>query len=191
MVFQEPAKFPIYKTVLLGNGGVGKTSLRKRFIGEKFIGDYKITIGADFAIRQVTLEPTKKEVIFQIWDLAGQARFETIRRVYYQGAHGALMVFDVTQMESFENTPQWINECWKHSGHKRIPLILLGNKIDLRGTVPDPAYVSTKQGERLAQELGKILKFPVWYFETSALTGENVSDAFQALGQLIEKYREI
>lgn len=179
---------PTFKTVLLGDGAVGKTCLRERFMGKEFSADYYMTIGADFAVKKVVLPEFNKTVVFQIWDLAGQPRFEAVRGLYYQGSHGALLIFDVTRRESFENTPFWIQECWKNAGRRKVPLVMLGNKCDLRDHFD--FCVSEKEGLALAEKLSEILGFPVPYLETSALSGLNVSNAFISLGEIIEKYKD-
>ncbi|MFX1536022.1 MAG: GTP-binding protein [Promethearchaeota archaeon] len=188
MSYRRRHRMPTYKAVLLGDGAVGKTSLRERFMGKDFTGEYTMTIGADFAAKPVTIEASDKKIMFQIWDLAGQPRFEAVRSVYYQGSHGALLVYDVTRRDSFNNTPKWIMECWKNSGRLKVPLVVLSNKSDLRNQFS--GCVTEREGRALAKEISKILKFPVPYFETSALTGLNVDKAFASLGKIIEDYRE-
>ncbi|MFW9917310.1 MAG: GTP-binding protein [Candidatus Thorarchaeota archaeon] len=178
---------PVYKITLLGDGAVGKTSLRDRFMRKPIPGDYLMTIGADFAAK--TVEIRNKAVKFQIWDLAGQPRFESVREPYYKGTVGGLLVFDVTRPTSFESTPSWIKEIWKHNGKGRIPLVLLGNKIDLRSSVEPSIY--PVHGEALAAEFSKFCVkegFKVPYIETSAKTGENVDRAFQILGEIITDF---
>ncbi|MFX0113800.1 MAG: GTP-binding protein [Candidatus Hodarchaeota archaeon] len=179
----------VCKITLLGDGAVGKTALRDRFLGKEFKGTYTMTIGADFASKQLMLDG--QELKFQIWDLAGQPRFKAVREAYYRGAVGALLVFDVVRPPSFENTPTWIMEAWKHNGKGRIPIVVLGNKIDLRPTQPEPLQIQTKQGVALASELTKMTRhygFDVHFLETSALTGENVEEAFHLLARSILSY---
>jgi small GTP-binding protein len=178
---------PVYKICLLGDGAVGKTSLRDRFMGKPLPGDYLLTIGADFAAKAA--EVRNKTVKFQIWDLAGQPRFESVREPYYKGTLGGLLVFDVTRPDSFESTPSWIKELWKHNGKGRIPLVLLGNKIDLRDSIQPSIHIV--HGEALAREFSKFCVkdgFKVPYIETSAKTGENVEQAFRILGEAIVDY---
>ncbi len=178
---------PIFKIALLGDGAVGKTSLRNRFMGKPLPGKYLMTIGAEFAIK--SLEIRNKPVKFQIWDLAGQPRFESVREPYYKGTLGGLLVFDVTRPESFENSPSWIKELWENNGRGKIPLVLLGNKIDLRDSVKPSIY--PVHGEGLAAEFSKFCvkeSFEVPYIETSAKTGENVDRAFQILGEAILEF---
>ncbi|MFQ5979011.1 MAG: GTP-binding protein [Candidatus Heimdallarchaeota archaeon] len=179
----------VCKITLLGDGAVGKTALRNRFLGKEFTGTYTMTIGADFASKKLALE--EQELKFQIWDLAGQPRFKAVREAYYRGAVGALLIYDVVRPSSFENTPTWIMEAWKHNGKGRIPIVVLGNKIDLRPTQPEALQIKTEQGQALAEELSTMTSsfgFNVHFLETSAATGENVEEAFNLLGENILSY---
>ncbi len=116
------------KLVLCGDGAVGKTALRERYLGRGFSQSYLQTIGADFATtdKDLNIDGKNKSVQYQIWDLAGQNEFQSIRGSYYEGCFGSLMVFDVTRPESFNNLPNWINELWDNSGKGAVPIVLLG-----------------------------------------------------------------
>ncbi len=166
----------ILKLVLLGDGAVGKTTMRRQFLGEGFKAGYSATIGADFAIKRINLENYR--LTFQIWDLAGQQRFAAVRELYYRGSRGALLVFDVTNPSSFNNLPSWLEELWKKAG--RVPMILCGNKIDLRAEVPKS--IAPELGQEYARRLSEALGYEVPYIETSAKTGEKVNEAFFLLG---------
>ncbi len=166
----------ILKLVLLGDGAVGKTTMRRQFLGEGFKAGYSATIGADFAIKRINLENYR--LTFQIWDLAGQQRFAAVRELYYRGSRGALLVFDVTNPSSFNNLPTWLEELWKKAG--RVPMILCGNKIDLRSEVPKS--IAPELGQEYARRLSEALGYEVPYIETSAKTGEKVNEAFFMLG---------
>ncbi len=120
------------KISLLGDGAVGKTSLRNRFMGRGFRTEHLMTIGADFAAHEFPVDGNK--TTFQIWDLAGQDSFKTVRARFFNGSMGALMVFDVTRKDSFMNVTKWITELWNNSGRGVVPVILLGNKADLRSS---------------------------------------------------------
>lgn len=188
----EPRKTADFfmKLVLCGDGAVGKTALRERFLGKGFSSSYLMTIGADFASKDAIL-PSGHSVKYQIWDLAGQQEFVAVRGTYYEGCLGALMVFDLTRPGSFENIPTWINELWKSNKRGPIPLILLGNKYDLVDKVPDS--VSDGAIEIFIAKLNEKTRkygFEVPYFNTSALTGLNVEDAFISVGEQVAKWIE-
>ena len=165
----------IFKIVLLGDGAVGKTALRTRYLGEGFKKSYSMTIGADFAVKRVNLDG--HEIVAQIWDLAGQIRFQSVREVYYQGATGALLVFDITRGETFENIPNWITELLENNNNRVVPMVLIGNKSDLR----DENSITTESALEYATELSKWAGFEIPYFETSALDGSGVEEAFLTL----------
>lgn len=177
------------KICLLGDGSVGKTALRQRFMGKSFSGRYLMTIGADFAIKTIDVEDNT--IKFQIWDLAGQPRFSVVRSLYYRGSMGALLVFDVTRRDSFDNIMLWVNELWEHSGKKKVPMVVLGNKVDLRDTFPEG--VTQQDGQDLARNLSETCTdagFSVNYIETSAKTNQNVVRAFSLLGENILRFME-
>ncbi|MFW9994761.1 MAG: Rab family GTPase [Candidatus Odinarchaeota archaeon] len=179
----------LLKIALIGDGAVGKTALRERFIGRPFKTNYMMTIGADFATFKTNVYG--REIKYQIWDLAGQPRFQSVRTLYYRGTMGAIMVYDVTRVETFQNTPMWIEECFKNSGKGAIPLILLANKVDLREDIY--GSLQPEHGRALAEEMAKITEskgFDCPYFETSAKTGQNVDVAFKTLGKMILDYIE-
>lgn len=182
----------LIKVVLVGDGAVGKTALRERFLGKDFSTSYLMTIGADFAVKETELS-NGLQIKFQIWDLAGQPRFESVRELYYRGASGALLIFDVTRRESFDNQRYWIRELWKNNGKGPVPLVVLGNKIDLREQNPDEDSISNEEGLVWAETLSAECAqhgFSVTYLETSALTGMNVDLSFGMLGQTIEAFLE-
>ena len=179
----------LMKIVLAGDGAVGKTALRERYLGKGFSSNYMMTIGADFALKEAIIR--EKSIKFQIWDLAGQPRFGTVRSVYYYGCLGALLVFDVTRPDTFTNLESWIEEIFKHNGKNEIPVVLLGNKADLRDQFPN--HVTDSQAEEYAAKLSERTQragFPVRYMSTSAKTGLNVSAAFDMLGNVYLDYVE-
>jgi small GTP-binding protein len=180
--------------VLIGDGGVGKTAIRERYLGQGFESQYVMTIGADFAMQDDIING--KKVRYQIWDLAGQDRFDGVRNVYYRGTHGALLVFDVTRPDSYFSIPKWVKELWGHNGKSKIPVILVANKIDLRESSSES--ISAEQGRHMAEKLTKLTSkegFACHYIETSAKTGEKVQDAFSLLTEnvmfLAEKRNKI
>jgi small GTP-binding protein len=159
-----------YKIVMLGDGAVGKTAMTTRFTQNFFDSDYKRTIGSDFAIKRLTLEDIDARVTLQVWDLAGQPRFESVRAGFYRGARGGLLLYDVTRRRTFLNVDNWKEEAFKNLTYK-IPLVLVANKVDLE----DSRVVTTEEGEKYAK------KNKMTYVESSALTGENVEKAYANL----------
>ncbi|MFX0016910.1 MAG: Rab family GTPase [Promethearchaeota archaeon] len=177
------------KIVLIGDGGVGKTALRRAWLGEGFKTEYLMTIGADFASQEISLyySETKStyDLKFQIWDLAGQPRFKAVRDLYYRGAIGALCFFDITNQESYMNLVEWIQSYWALNGLGKAPLLIIGAKCDLRDNPAFPSQVSARYGKEYAAELTKLLQhkygFSVHYIETSAKENINVDKAFKIL----------
>jgi small GTP-binding protein len=178
------------KVCLLGDGAVGKTALRERYLGKQFSSGYVMTIGADFAVKKTKINTAvgEKEVKFQIWDLAGQPRFNSVRELYYKGSHGGLLVFDITRRDSFLNLKNWILELYTNSGRGIMPVTILGNKIDLKDQVDEPITVTDTQ--EFINELKQThnIPFDIPYFETSAKTGENVDKSFSELAINIRKF---
>ena len=180
---------PLYKICLLGDGGVGKTSLRKRFLGKGFQSGYILTIGADFAVQDLRVDDIQYK--FQIWDLAGQQRFSAVRALYYKGSHGAILVFDQTRLDSLYNLMKWREELFSNVGFQ-IPYIILGNKSDLPGAISQEeidAFVQKSQTEK------QDVPFDIKYLKTSAKSGLNVTEAFEELGNtirgFIDRYKEL
>jgi len=163
----------LFKILLIGNSGVGKSSLLLRFADDTFTDNFMPTIGVDFKIR--TLEVDGKTIKLQIWDTAGQERFKTITSSYYKGAHGIIVVYDVTDKESYKNIDTWMNEVEKHASDN-VSRILWGNKSDLT----DARQVSTDEGKELADQ------FNIRFMETSAKESANVEEAFTLMTKEIK-----
>ncbi|MHA1204737.1 MAG: Rab family GTPase [Candidatus Heimdallarchaeaceae archaeon] len=178
----------IFKIVLLGEGAVGKTSLKRTYMGEEFVEGYKMTVGADFAVKKLEVDFYK--ITLQIWDLAGQPRFDAVREAYYRGAKGALLVFDISRPETYEILPKWLNELIKNNGGRKVPIILIGNKSDLREK--HDQTVPINYAEDYAEKLTMWSGYHVSYVETSAKTGENVEKAFSELAlQLVRNLEKL
>lgn len=186
-VDEEPGVYN-WKIVLIGDGAVGKTSLRKRYLGEEFTEFYQQTIGSDFSIHKDQIG--SNQVKFVIWDLAGQPRFFDVRRSFYRGSDGALIVCDVSNPDSFNNIKDWINEFWLSNDKGPVPFIVVANKIDLQdlglktlSTIKVKKLVAVVNSETL-----KKYGFGIKSIFTSAKTGENVIKAFKMLGIQIIAY---
>ena len=170
-----------FKVVLMGDGAVGKSSLRRKFMGETFKKTYIMTIGADFAVKRMTVGDV--DVKFIIWDLAGQPHFRAVRAEFYRGAKGGLLLYDISRRDTFENVPAWMEEFIKHTGGGAVAVVLVGNKVDLREKGLNE--VPREDGLEMARELQDRYGIPVGFVETSALTGENVDKAFFTLAEEI------
>ncbi|NHJ02799.1 MAG: GTP-binding protein [Candidatus Heimdallarchaeota archaeon] len=176
------------KIILIGDGAVGKTSIRRRYLGEGFKDDYQMTIGADLAAKAApTIYAGGKQIKYLIWDLAGQPRFNHVRKAYYMSAVGALVVFDITRPESFQNIVTWMNELWRHNGRGPVPLVVLGNKTDLceQGLTCVPEEKAFTFIRRLSDLSHKYKGFKIHFLPTSAKTGLNIDKAFELLGEAI------
>lgn len=155
----------LFKLVLIGDSGVGKSNLLSRFTKNEFNLESKSTIGVEFATRSLNIDG--KVIKAQIWDTAGQERYRAITSAYYRGAVGALLVYDVTRKATFENAARWLKELRDHTD-PNIVVMLIGNKSDLRHLVA----VSTEEGKAFAEHEG------LFFMETSALEATNVDQAF-------------
>ena len=162
----------IFKVLRLGNSDVGKSSLLLRFVDSLWNDAFVPTIGVDFKVK--TLEINNKKVKMQIWDTAGQERFRTVVSTYFRGAHGILLLYDVTNKDSFKNLENWLIEIEKNSSDKVLK-ILVGNKCDLS----DDREIQTEEGQAFAVRNG------MEFMETSAKMNTNVSEAFETLGKLM------
>lgn len=168
----------VFKVVLIGEGSVGKTSIRAKFMGESFTTEYIKTIGADFASKAIILGENK--VHFQIWDLAGQRMYKHVRSSFYSGCKCCFLVFDLTLTETLWALNDWIDEAIENSGGYLRIFIILGNKNDLK----DQRTVSQEDVDKLLKQLRKQRGVEAKYLETSALTGENIDEAFKMMGKL-------
>lgn len=169
----------LFKVVVLGEGAVGKTAVVTRFSHGFFRTDYKTTIGSQFAVKNIDIHTSGNErvtVKLQIWDVAGQSRFQILRPMYYRGSSGGVLVYDVSRRRTFIVLEEWLEELEKAVG-KKIPLVLVANKTDLPDRVVEPS-----EGKEFAK------KHNMPYIESSAKTGEGIVDIFDNLGRtLVEK----
>lgn len=155
----------LFKVVLIGDSGVGKSNLLSRFTRNEFNLESKSTIGVEFATRSIQVEG--KTVKAQIWDTAGQERYRAITSAYYRGAVGALLVYDITKHLTYESVERWLKELYDHAD-PHIVVMLVGNKTDLESE----RSVPSEEAQDFAEKNGLL------YLETSALESTNVEAAF-------------
>eukprot|EP00457_Paulinella_chromatophora_P011979 gb/GEZN01012149.1/.p1 GENE.gb/GEZN01012149.1/~~gb/GEZN01012149.1/.p1 ORF type:complete len:205 (-),score=39.94 gb/GEZN01012149.1/:468-1082(-) len=165
----------LLKVIILGDSGVGKTSLMNQYVHKRFSNQYKATIGADFLTKEVTIDD--KLVTLQIWDTAGQERFQSLGVAFYRGADSCVLVYDITDCKSFEALESWMDEFLVHAAPRNaesFPFVVLGNKCDLE----DRRQVQKSKAEQWAQGKSNI---PV--YETSAKDASNVEQAFNTIAK--------
>ena len=167
----------IFKMILIGDSGVGKSNILSRYINNSFSETTRSTVGVELSAKVEEINNTKIKI--QIWDTAGQERYKSITKTYYKGAKGALIVYDITNKESFKNVDKWINDL-KESGDDDVSILIVGNKCDLEAS----REVTTDEVKKKA-ELYKMA-----YCETSALKGENIDNAFRTLIKIVVEKNE-
>jgi len=158
----------LFKFLLIGTTGAGKSSLLMRFVDDKFEANYISTIGVDFKIKTIELEG--KRIKLQIWDTAGQERFKTVTNAYFRGSHGIVLVYDITSTTSFEAVDYWLGEVSKYAPRNAVKLVV-GNKTDLKSN----RAIATQTAALFAQEK------EVFFLEASAKDATNVAQAFLLL----------
>ena len=158
----------IFKIVLIGDSGVGKTNILSRYINNEFSLATQSTVGVEFGSK--IIKKNGKVIKLQIWDTAGQERYKSITSAYYKGSKGAFVVYDITRKTTYDNIDKWIGEL-KTNGSEDVLIMLVGNKSDLE----DKREVITEEVEKKAQEQ------KLAFCETSALNGKNVEYAFEKL----------
>jgi len=163
----------LFKLLLIGDSGVGKSCLLLRFADDTYTESYISTIGVDFKIR--TIDLNGKTIKLQIWDTAGQERFRTITSSYYRGAHGIIVVFDITDQVSFNNVKQWLQEIDRYAC-ENVNKLLVGNKCDLT----NKRVVEYNTAKEYADSLG------IPFLETSAKNSTNVEQAFLTMASEIK-----
>ncbi|CAI0423084.1 unnamed protein product [Linum tenue] len=160
----------LLKVIILGDSGVGKTSLMNQYVNRKFSNQYKATIGADFLTKEVQFED--RLFTLQIWDTAGQERFQSLGVAFYRGADCCVLVYDVNVMKSFDNLNNWREEFLLQASPpdpENFPFVVLGNKVDVDGEKKAKAWCAAKGN--------------IPYFETSAKEGFNVDAAFECIAK--------
>ena len=165
----------IFKVLLVGNSDVGKSSLILRYVDQVWNDVFVPTIGVDFKVKSLEIE--NKSIKLQIWDTAGQERFRNVISSYFKGAHGILLIFDITSRDSFKELENWLAEVEKNAS-TQILKILIGNKCDLE----EEREISKDEGEAFAMRNG------MQYIETSAKINTNVNEAFEALSKIMVEY---
>uniref|UniRef100_A0AC35TGN1 Ras-related protein Rab-10 n=1 Tax=Rhabditophanes sp. KR3021 TaxID=114890 RepID=A0AC35TGN1_9BILA len=162
----------LFKLLLIGDSGVGKTCILYRFSDDAFNTHFISTIGIDFKIK--TIELQNKKVKLQIWDTAGQERFHTITTSYYRGAMGIMLVYDITNAKSFDNIAKWLRNIDEHASED-VVVMLLGTKSDMS----ERRVISRERGEQLA------IDHNIKFMETSAKANINIDKAFYDLAETI------
>jgi len=169
----KPNSLDVLKFLLVGDSNVGKSCLLLRYVDETFTPSFISTIGIDFKVKTIRLT-NGKEVKLQIWDTAGQERFRTITSAYYRGAMGVVVIYDVTNKESFEHLPYWMEEVQLNTTLNPIK-VLVGNKTDM----VEARIIGESQGRAYAQQMGYL------FSETSAKSGKNVKELFNELAEKV------
>ena len=168
--------YRLYKILLLGDSGVGKSCLLLRYCENSFQESYLTTIGLDFRLKTVNLDD-KRKIKVQIWDTAGEDRFRAITKSYYRGANGILLIYDVTEQESFEHVRDWVEKI-KEETSKGIIVYLVANKIDQN----NKRIITNADGKNIAVE------FKIPYYETSAKASIGVTEVFESLIKEMDDY---
>jgi small GTP-binding protein len=173
---REPGEI-IYKVIVIGDPAVGKTSLIRKFVKKQFEKDYLPTVGVSISKEVIEMEIEGKKVIINLllWDLAGQPQFYLLHKVYYNGANGVIIGFDLTRTHTFSNIKNWHKELVK-DGLIDLPMVLVGNKSDLK----EERKISVAHVDHLKESLNI-----QDYIETSALNGQNVGNMFKTMARRI------
>ena len=165
----------IYKILLLGDTTVGKTCFLMKYTDKTFQEIHMATIGLDYRLKSMKLK-NGKDIKLQMWDTAGQDRYRAITKNYYKGSHGILLLYDITNIQTFESVKQWVTQI-REEATQNVIVYLVGNKSDME----EEREVQKEKGEQLAEELG----FP--FTESSAKNGINVNETFEDLAERIDK----
>ena len=164
----------LLKYIIIGDAAVGKSNLLLRFAQNDFKSEYQLTIGVEFGAKNIDIN--NKKYRLQIWDTAGQENYRSITRAYYKNSVCAILVYDISNRDSFEHISNWIEDCLAQSP-KTVFMVLVGNKSDLN----DKRKVTLEEGQQMAKNNNML------FFETSAKTGENVDKIFEESAKEINK----
>ena len=168
----------LLKVIILGESGVGKTALLNHYVNNQFIEDYKATIGADFMTKDIQID--NNLITLQLWDTAGQERFRSLGNAFYRGADAAILVYDITDLSSFQKLDEWketfLNICDTNNkdDDSQFPILLLGNKHDLSN---QSRKVDQTAGNNYAKRQNML------FYETSAMNGHNINQAIKEISQ--------
>ena len=175
-----------FKFIITGDHNVGKTSIIRRFSENRFLLDYRATIGLNIISHD--FKSFGNQINVALWDIGAQEYFRRYRKTYYNGAQAGFIVFDLTNKKSFENVKNWYNELSEFIDNPELPVMIIGNKKDLI----EKRVITNQQAISMSQSLTGSINRNVLYFETSALTGENVEDAFRLISyNFITKCKEV
>ena len=169
-------KKKLYKVMILGDSGVGKTSILEQYVNQIFTGKYKVTIGSDFLTKDLTIDEEK--IKLQIWDTAGQEKYRSLSLAYYRGADACVFVYDITDKTSFGNLDSWMETFFAQTAEGQtanFPIVIVGNKLDKEGRT-----VTIEAAKRWARGHNDVA-----VIEVSAKTGEGIESAFLEIGKLL------
>ncbi|KAI9282650.1 ras family-domain-containing protein [Sporodiniella umbellata] len=169
MNYSEEAYDYLFKIIIIGDSGVGKSNLLLRYTSNEFLQDSRSTIGVEFATKTIKIE--NSVIKAQLWDTSGQERYKAITSAFYRGAVGALLVYDITRKSSFDHISQWLEELREYT-EDNIPLLMIGNKLDLS---EKSRAISTEEAKSYALDNSML------FFEASAYDATNVSSAFESM----------
>ena len=166
-----------FKSVLLGDSSVGKSSIVHRFVKDSFDELRESTIGAAFLSQTIRLEEDDQVIKFEIWDTAGQERYKSLAPMYYRNANAALVVYDITASDSLSKAQSWVEELKNKVGDVNLVICLVGNKVDICEDNKSLRSISNADAKKYAEEQGLL------FYEVSAKTGAGVKDVFNEIGK--------
>ena len=176
------------KLIILGDSFVGKTSLVNKFMGREFSKRYQRTFGSDISFKHVEIKDNNltHKITYSIWDIYGDASYDELTKQFLLGTHSIVFMYDIENHQSYLNIQKWFKITNESIDLKQNPIILVGNKIDLRSEIKDP--LSTEDGLKLYKILSEEYNLNNQYFffiETSALDGINISNVFELISRII------